>query len=163
MVAVAIELERRALTATEPDNVARNVELAALFTHVQMQPQHQMLALRIAMMESRRVGNLAMAGHFARRLLELNPPAKIVQVTQQILTLSDRQPRDAVPIPSYSTHETVYVVCAGSHVLIPNGGAGAVDDPLTGAKYLPEFVGSLCHVSQISEVGKLATGLRSLA
>ena len=163
LIGISIELERRALTATEPDNVARNVELAALFTHVQMQPQHQMLALRIAMMESRRVGNLAMAGHFARRLLELNPPAKIVQVTQQILTLSDRQPRDAVPIPSYSTHETVYVVCAGSHVLIPNGGAGAVDDPLTGAKYLPEFVGSLCHVSQISEVGKLATGLRSLA
>ena len=86
-----------------------------------------------------------------------------MQVAQQILTLSDRQPRDAVPLPNYSTHEAVYVVCAGSHVLIPNGGAGAVEDPLTGAKYLPEFAGSLCKVSQISEVGKLATGLRSVA
>ena len=163
LIGIAVELERRSLVAAEPDNVARNIELAALFTHVQMQPQHQMLALRIAMMESRRVGNLAMAGHFARRLLELSPPAKVVQVAQQILTLSDRQPRDAVPLPNYSTHEAVYVVCAGSHVLIPNGGAGAVEDPLTGAKYLPEFAGSLCKVSQISEVGKLATGLRSVA
>lgn len=163
LVGIAIELERRALAAAEPDNVARNVELAALFTHVQMQPQHQMLALRIAMMEARRVGNLAMAGHFARRLIELQPPAKVVQVAQQILALSDRQPRDAVPVPGYSTHEAVYVVCAGSHTLIPNGGAGAIEDPLTGAKYLPEYAGSLCTVSQISEVGRLATGLRSVA
>ncbi|WFD41655.1 hypothetical protein MPSI1_000287 [Malassezia psittaci] len=163
LVGISIELERRALQASQPENVARNVELAALFTHVQMQPQHQMLALRIAMMESRRVGNLAMAGNFARRLLELNPPAKIAQVAQQILTLSDRQPRDAVPVPAYSTHEAIYVVCAGSHTLIPNGGAGAIEDPFTGAKYLPDYAGSICQVSQVSEVGRLATGIRSLA
>ncbi|PKI84976.1 hypothetical protein MVES1_001325 [Malassezia vespertilionis] len=163
LVGVSIELERRALAQSDPANVARNLELAALFTHVQMQPQHQMLALRIAMMEARRVSNLAMAGHFARRLLELQPPAKVVQVAQQILAMSDRQPRDAVPVPGYSAHEGVYVICAGSHTLIPSGGAGALEDPLTGAKYLPEFLGTLCRVSEISEVGKLATGLRNLA
>jgi len=36
-------------------------------------------------------------------------------------------------------------------------------DPLTGAKYLPEFRGTLCKVSGISEVGRFATGLRNLA
>ena len=113
--------------------------------------------------EARRVGNLAMAGHFARRLIELQPPAKVVQVAQQIVSLSDRQPRDVVPVPSYSVHETDYVVCAGSHTLIPAGGANAVLDPLTGAKYLPEFRGTLCKVSGISEVGRFATGLRNLA
>ena len=106
LIGISIELERRALAAdaaqaNEPAQVARIVELAALFTHVQMQPQHQMLALRIAMMEARRVGNLAMAGHFARRLIELQPPAKVVQVAQQIVSLSDRQPRDAVQVSSY--------------------------------------------------------------
>lgn len=163
LIGISIELERRALATSEPDQVARILELAALFTHVQMQPQHQMLALRIAMMEARRVGNLAMAGHFARRLIELQPPAKVVQVAQQIVSLSDRQPRDVVPVPSYSVHETDYVVCAGSHTLIPAGGANAVLDPLTGAKYLPEFRGTLCKVSGISEVGRFATGLRNLA
>lgn len=163
LLGTAIELERRALAQSEPENVARNLELAALFTHVQMQPPHQMLALRIAMMESRRVGNLAMAGHFARRLLELTPPPKVAQVAQQIVALSDRQPRDTVPLPGYSVHEPDYVICAGSHTLIPAGGANAIEDPLTGAKYLPEFRGSLCRVSEISEVGRLASGLRSLA
>ncbi|WFD33779.1 hypothetical protein MCUN1_000596 [Malassezia cuniculi] len=163
IIGVSIELERRALAQSEPENHARNVELAALFTHVHMQPQHQMLALRIAMMEARRVGNLAMAGHFARRLMKLNPPPKVVQVAQQILAFADRQPRDAVVVPGYSFHEPEYVVCAGSHTLIPAGGAGAVEDPLTGAKYLAEFRGTICRVSQISEVGRLATGLRSLA
>lgn len=163
LIGVSIELERRELAASEAPPVARILELAALFTHVQMQPQHQMLALRIAMMEARRVGNLAMAGHFARRLVDLQPPAKVLQVAQQIVALSDRQPRDAVPVPTYSVHEPVYVVCAGSHTLLPAGGANAVEDPLTGAKYLPEFRGSVCRVSGISEVGRLATGLRSLA
>ena len=163
LIGVAIELERRALVANEPDNHVRNFELAALFTHVEMQPQHQMLALRIAMMEARRVGNLAMAGHFARRLLQLGPQPKVVQAAQQIIAFSDRQPRDAVVVPGYSVHEPEYVVCAGSHTLIPAGGAGAVEDPLTGAKYLAEFRGSICRVSEISEVGRLATGLRSLA
>lgn len=163
LIGVSIELERRALAQSDPEQVARMLELAALFTHVQMKPQHQMLALRIAMMEARRVGNLAMAGHFARRLVALEPPAKVVQVAQQIISMSDRQPRDAVPVPNYSVHETAYVICAGSHTLIPGGGATAVEDPLTGAKYLPEFRGTLCKVSEISEVGRLATGLRSLA
>ncbi|WFD30062.1 hypothetical protein MSPP1_001076 [Malassezia sp. CBS 17886] len=163
LIGIAIELERRALVAAEPDRVARNLELAALFTHVDMLPQHQMLALRIAMMEARRVGNLAMAGQLARRLMELEPPAKIAQVAQQILTLSDRQPRDAVPVPGYSVHEPVYAICAASHTLLPAGGATAVEDPLTGAKYLPEYAGSVCVVSQISEVGRLGTGLRNYA
>ena len=101
--------------------------------------------------------------HFARRLLELTPPPKVAQVAQQIVALSDRQPRDTVPLPGYSVHEPDYVICAGSHTLIPAGGANAIEDPLTGAKYLPEFRGSLCRVSEISEVGRLASGLRSLA
>ena len=163
LLGVAIELERREVAATQPDNVARNLELAALFTHVQMQPQHQMLALRIAMTEARRVGNLAMAGHFAHRLLELAPPPRVAQVAQQIAALADRQPRDAVPVPGYSVHEPEYVICAGSHTLVPAAGAGAVEDPLTGAKYLPEYRGSVCRLTEISEVGKLGTGLRSFA
>ena len=163
LIGISVELERRELAAAEPENHVRNLELAAIFSHVQLQPQHQMLALRIAMMEARRVGNLAMAGHFGRRLLLLGPPPKVVQVVQQILAFADRQPRDAVVVPGYSYHEPEYVVCAGSHTFIPAGGAGAVEDPLTGAKYLAEYRGSICRVTQITEVGRLATGLRSLA
>ncbi|PWN48212.1 putative COP1 [Violaceomyces palustris] len=163
ILGVSIELARRDLVAAEPGNVARNLELAALFTHAQMQPQHQSLALRIAMMEARKANNLAMASSFAKRLLSLSPAPKVAQSAQQIISLADRNPRDAVEVPGYDPLERNFVICAGSHVLIPGGGMGSVQDPLTGARYLPEFKGTLCKISQISEVGRVCSGLRSSA
>ena len=163
ILGVSIELSRRKLAAAEPDNVARNLELAALFTHTQLQPQHQTLALRSAMTEARKVNNLAMAASFAKRLMELSPAPAVAQKAQQIISLAERSPRDAVDVPGYSPLEQSFVICAGSHKLITAAGAGSVADPLTGAKYLPEFKGTLCKITQISEVGKLASGLRSFA
>lgn len=161
LLGIAIELHRRRVVIDEPDNIARQLELAALFTHAQMQVPHQQLALRAAMNAAQKAGNTKMAGGFARRLLDLNPAQRVAQTAQQILTMSDRSPRDAVPIPSYDPHERSFVICAASHMLIPAGGMGAVEDPLTGAKYLPEFKGSICRISQISVVGKVASGLRT--
>ncbi|KAN0061992.1 hypothetical protein ACQY0O_005987 [Thecaphora frezii] len=163
ILGISIELARRQLVATEPTDVARNLELAALFTHAQLQPPHQSLALRSAMTEARKVNNYAMAASFARRLLELSPAPQIAQKAQQIISLAERSPKDAVNVPGYDPLERTFVICAGSHVLIPAGGVGSVQDPLTGARYLPEFKGTLCKVSRISEVGKLGSGLRSFA
>ncbi|UZJ52797.1 hypothetical protein CBS101457_002117 [Exobasidium rhododendri] len=161
LLGIAIELHRRRVAIDEPENVMRQLELAALFTHAQMQVPHQQLALRTAMNAAQKAGNTKMAGGLARRLLDLNPAPRVAQSAQQILTLADRNPRDVIPIPSYDPHERNFVICAASHMLIPAGGAGAVEDPLTGAKYLPEFKGSVCKISQISVVGKVASGLRT--
>ncbi|PWZ01130.1 Coatomer, alpha subunit [Testicularia cyperi] len=163
VLGVSIELERRRLASSEPDNVARNLELAALFTHTQLQPQHQTLALRSAMTEARKVNNYAMAASFAKRLMSLSPAPAVAERAQQIISLAERSPKDAVDVAGYDPLERSFVICAGSHKLITAAGAGAVTDPLTGAKYLPEFKGTLCKITQISEVGKLASGLRSLA
>ncbi|EPQ26336.1 uncharacterized protein PFL1_05984 [Pseudozyma flocculosa PF-1] len=163
ILGVSIELGRRQLVSSDPGNVSRNLELAALFTHAQLQPPHQSLALRSAMTEARKVNNYAMAASFARRLLELSPAPAIAQKAQQIISLAERSPKDAVDVAGYDPLERTFVVCAGSHVLIPAGGVGSVQDPLTGARYLPEFKGTLCRISQISEVGKLGGGLRSFA
>lgn len=161
LLGISVELHRRRIAVEEPDNVARQLELAALFTHAQMQVPHQQLALRTAMNAAQKAGNTKMAGGFARRLLDLNPAPRAAQTAQQILTMADRNPRDAVPVPSYDPHDRAFVICAASHVLIPAAGAGAVEDPLTGAKYLPEYRGSLCKVSRISIVGRLGSGLRT--
>lgn len=161
LLGIGVELHRRKVVIDEPDNVARQLELAALFTHAQMQIPHQQLALRAAMNAAQKASNTKMAGGFARRLLDLNPAARVAQSAQQILAMADRSPRDAIAIPSYDPHERAFVICAASHMLIPAGGLGAAEDPLTGAKYLPEFKGSRCRISQISTVGKIASGLRT--
>ncbi|CAO1621801.1 unnamed protein product [Sympodiomycopsis kandeliae] len=161
LLGIGIELHRRQHVAANPEDVARSLELAALFTHAGMQPAHQQLALRMAMNESRKVGNHKMASNFAKRLLELNPPAKVEQMAQQIISVADRSPRDAITVTGYDAHERYFVICAASHVLIPAAGNGALEDPLTGAKYLPEYKGTICAISKISEVGKIGSGLRT--
>lgn len=86
LLGVSIELERRRVAQEDPDNVRRSLELAAYFTHCQMQPAHLQIALRSAIGVFAKANNHATAAKFARRLLELNPDPKIVaQVRLNIL------------------------------------------------------------------------------
>ena len=78
LLAVSIELERRRILQEDPDNVRRNLELAAYFAHCQLQPSHMQLALRSAIGVFAKANNHSSAARFARRLLELNPDPKIV-------------------------------------------------------------------------------------
>ena len=78
LLGVSIELERRRVTQEEPDNVRRSLELAAYFTHCQLQPAHLQIALRSAITVFAKANNHATAAKFARRLLDLNPDPKIV-------------------------------------------------------------------------------------
>lgn len=78
LLGVSIELERRRIAQDEPDNVRRSLELAAYFTHCQLQPQHMQIALRSAIGVFAKANNHATAAKLARRLLDLNPDPKIV-------------------------------------------------------------------------------------
>lgn len=78
LLGVSIELERRNVAQVDPDNVKRSLELAAYFTHCQLQPPHLQIALRSAIGVFAKANNHATAAKFARRLLELNPDPKIV-------------------------------------------------------------------------------------
>ena len=78
LLGVSIELERRRVVQETPDNIQRSLELAAYFTHCQLQPPHMQIALRSAIGVFAKANNHAHAGRFARRLLELNPDPKIV-------------------------------------------------------------------------------------
>ncbi len=66
-------------------------------------------------------------------------------------------------VPGYDPRERSFVICAASHTLITAAhSGGAVTDPFTGATYQPEFKGQLCRISRISEIGKVASGLRNV-
>lgn len=85
LLGVSIELERRRVAQVEPDNIQRNLELAAYFTHCQLQPVHMQIALRSAMAAFRKANNFVHAGRFARRLLDLKPDAKIAATVCHLL------------------------------------------------------------------------------
>lgn len=78
LVGVSIELERRRVVEADPSNVQRSLELAAYFTHCQLQPAQLQIALRSAINVFTKANNPAGAARFARRLLELKPDPKIV-------------------------------------------------------------------------------------
>lgn len=80
LLGVSIELERRRGAQEEPDNVKRGLELAAYFTHCQLQPPHLQIALRSAIQVFTKAGNAGTAAKFARKLLDLNPDPRVVSL-----------------------------------------------------------------------------------
>ena len=85
LLGVSIELERRRVAEEEPENVQRNLELAAYFTQCRLQAPHLQIALRSAIGAFAKANNQAHAARFARRLLELNPDPKIVAQVRRLL------------------------------------------------------------------------------
>jgi coatomer subunit alpha len=58
-------------------DATRAAELSAYFTHCNLQPVHNLLSLQLAMTVFFKLKNYASCATFCRRLLELNPPAKV--------------------------------------------------------------------------------------
>ncbi|KAH9989662.1 coatomer subunit alpha-2 [Russula vinacea] len=156
LLGVSIELERRRVAQEEPDNVRRSLELAAYFTHCQLQPLHLQIALRSAIQVFTKAGNAGTAAKFARKLLDLNPDPKIVSLARQRIAAGDRNPRDAVEI-SYDEF-TEFEICAASYTPIYKG-SPSVRCPYTDAAFLPEFKGTLDPLTRLTEIGAVASGL----
>lgn len=157
IVGISVELERQRVVKSEPQNIKRQLELAAYFTHCRLQPTHAILTLRQAMGNFSKAKNYATAATFAKRVMDASTDEKALSAARQVLSASDRNPRDTVEI-DYD-HFSKFDVCAGSLTPIYQG-QPSVEDPYTGAKYKPEFKGKLCTVSGVTEVGKPASGLR---
>ncbi|OCH86856.1 coatomer subunit alpha-2 [Obba rivulosa] len=156
LLGVTLEIERRRVAQEEPENVRRSLELAAYFTHCQLQPPHLQIALRSAIGVFAKANNHATAARFARRLLELNPDPKIVAQARQRIAAGDRNPRNAVDI-TYDEF-TEFEICAASFTPIYKG-SPAVRDPYTNAAFLPELSGKLDPLTQLTEIGAPSSGL----
>ena len=76
VVGMSIELERRALQDT-PENIKRNLELAAYFTQAKLEGPHRTIALLAGMKAAYTKKNYLLASHFATRLLNSNNPGKM--------------------------------------------------------------------------------------
>ncbi|TFK73487.1 coatomer subunit alpha-2 [Pluteus cervinus] len=156
LVGVSIELERRRIVEQEPDNVRRNLELAAYFTHCQLQPPHMQIALRSAIGVFAKANNNVHAAKFARRLLDLKPDPKIVAQARQRIAAGDRNPTNAIDI-AYDDF-TPFEICAATYTPIYKG-SPSVHCPYTNATFLSEFKGKLDPLVGLTEIGAPASGL----
>ncbi|KAG8893614.1 hypothetical protein FRC01_013476, partial [Tulasnella sp. 417] len=155
LLGVSLELERRKVVKDDPTNVRRSLELAAYFAHCKLQPAHQILALRNAMSVFTKAKNPVAAGKFAQRLIELGPDAKVVASARQVMN-AGQNGRDTVEL-SYNEF-TEFDVCAASYTPIYKG-SPLVKDPFTGACFLPDYLGKLSPLTEVTEIGANASGL----
>ncbi|XP_018015149.1 coatomer subunit alpha isoform X2 [Hyalella azteca] len=157
LVGIQMELQRKTLGKTSPEDIKRSLEMAAYFTHSDLQPGHQILTLRTAVNLAFKLKNYKMAMSFGRRLLNLGPRPEVAQTIRKVLQASEKNPVDAIEV-QYDEHNP-FNICAMSYVPIYRG-KPEVTCPLCGASYLPEYAGKLCRVCTVAEIGKDCIGMR---
>ncbi|XP_059529883.1 coatomer subunit alpha isoform X2 [Myotis daubentonii] len=157
IVGLSMEIERKKLPKESLEQQKRTCEMAAYFTHSNLQPVHMILVLRTALNLFFKLKNFKTAATFARRLLELGPKPEVAQQTRKILAACEKNPTDAYQL-NYDMHNP-FDICAASYQPIYRG-KPVEKCPLSGACYSPEFKGQICRVTTVTEVGKDVIGLR---
>ncbi|KAL8059124.1 hypothetical protein ABFX02_03G066400 [Erythranthe guttata] len=153
VLGLQIELKRRELK----DNPIRQQELAAYFTHCNLQLPHTRLALLNAMTVCYKAQNLSTAANFARRLLETNPSNESQSKTaRQVLQAAEKNMKDATQL-NYDFRNP-FVVCGATYVPIYRGQKDAIC-PYCSTHFVPAQQGQICTVCDLSVVGSDASGL----
>ncbi|CAG0880019.1 unnamed protein product, partial [Cyprideis torosa] len=151
-----LEIARKELAKT-PANAIRVAEMAAYFTHVQVQPAHQVLTLRTALNICFKLKCYRTASSLARRLLDLGPKPEIANQARKILQVCDKNPTDEQQL-KYDEHNP-FSVCGISYTPIYRG-KPEEKCPFCQVSFCPEHKGKLCPVCTVAEVGKDGSGLR---
>uniref|UniRef100_A0A673A8L3 Coatomer subunit alpha n=1 Tax=Sphaeramia orbicularis TaxID=375764 RepID=A0A673A8L3_9TELE len=157
IVGLTMETERKKLPKDTLEQQKRLCEMAAYFTHCNLQPVHMVLVLRTALNLFFKLRNFKMAAGFARRLLELGPKPDVAQQTRKILAACEKTLTDAHQL-NYDPHNP-FDLCAASFVPLYRG-RPVEKCPLSGACYCPTYKGQICRVTQVTEIGKDVIGLR---
>ncbi|KAJ1435979.1 WD40/YVTN repeat-like-containing domain superfamily [Sesbania bispinosa] len=153
VLALQMELKRREIK----DNPARQQELAAYFTHCNLQTPHLRLALHSAMVVCFKAKNLATASTFARRLLETNPTIENqAKTARQVIAAAEKNMTDATQL-NYDFRNP-FVVCGATYVPIYRGQKD-VSCPYCTSRFVPSQEGQLCTVCDLAVVGADASGL----
>merc|ERR1712045_366799 len=119
LVGLSMETKRKELPKGTIAEQVRVCEMAAYFTHCNLQPVHQVLTLRTALNLFFKLKNYKTAGSFARRLLELGPKSDVAQQTRKILQACDKNPTDEHKL-DYDEFNP-FDICAESYTPIYKG------------------------------------------
>uniref|UniRef100_A0A0D3BJH5 Uncharacterized protein n=1 Tax=Brassica oleracea var. oleracea TaxID=109376 RepID=A0A0D3BJH5_BRAOL len=152
VLGLKMELKRRETR----DDPVRQQELAAYFTHCNLQLPHLRLALFSAMGVCYRARNLATAYNFAKRLLETNPMESQAKTARQIVQAAERNMTDATEL-NYDFRNP-FVICGLTYVPIYRGQKD-VSCPYCTARFVPNQEGNICGVCDLAVIGADASGL----
>ena len=149
------------MTEGEDANVSRQLELAAYFTHCNLQPAHLMLALKTAMASAFKNKNFINAASFARRLLELPEMNSERNVdsrskAQKVLQKSEKECRNEHTI-DYDEMNPFNIDCSALKPIYK--GSPSVKCPYCQSVYAPIYKGKVCATCNISTVGMETVGL----
>ncbi|CAL1377289.1 unnamed protein product [Linum trigynum] len=148
-----MELKRRDMKS----DPVRQQELAAYFTHFNLQTPHLRLALLTAMTICYKAKNFATAANLAKRLLETNPQVEDhARKARQVLQASERNMNDDTQL-SYDFRNP-FVVCGATYVPIYQGQKDG-SCPYCSARFVPALEGQICAVCDLAVVGADASGL----
>lgn len=176
ILAMSIELERRALPTESPEDLKRALELSAYFTIPKLEVAHRQLALMAAMKLAFQNKNYSSALSFANRMIANGGSAKLLEQVSlnlrsacyyMILTMTlqakkikaqcERNPHDKIEVDFDQFAD--FEICAASYTPIYSG-SPSVSDPYTGAKYHEQYKGSVDRIAEVTEIGAPASGLR---
>jgi len=142
-------------------DVGRGLELAAYFTHCNLQPSHLMLALKTAMASAFKNKNFINAAAFARRLLELpdmnsEKNADSRTKAQKVLQKSEQQGRNEFTI-DYDERNPFSLDCSNLKPLYK--GTPSIKCSYCSAHYAVDYRGKLCLICNLATVGLDTVGL----
>lgn len=157
ILGLQMETKRKELPKTSLDEQKRVCELAAYFTHCNLQPVHQILTLRTAINLFFKLKNYKTSASFARRLLEMGPRQEVAQQARKMLQACDKNPVDEHQL-HYDEHNP-FTICAHTYTPIYRG-KPEEKCSFCSASYHPQFKGKLCDVCKISEIGADVMGLK---
>ncbi|XP_050443859.1 coatomer subunit alpha-like [Adelges cooleyi] len=157
VLGLIMETARKEHPKVTLDDQKRVAEMAAYFTHCDLQMTHKVLTLRTAINIFYKIGNLNMASSFAKRLLELGPRADVAQQARKMVQACDINPVNKIQV-AYDQHNP-FTICAYSFLPIYKG-KEEVKCPYCLASYQPVYKNKVCNVCQIASIGKQITGLQ---
>jgi len=156
VLAMCVVLEKKEASAASAVS-PRVCELAAYFTHFNLEPKHLVLALRQAMLLHYKAKNHLCAAAFSKRLLELNPPPRFGQEATKVLQASG-QSSDGNAMQMDYDERNPFTVCAASMKPIYRGNP-SISCGFCTTSYFPQFEGQQCSVCTIGVVGAQVPGL----
>jgi len=149
------------LASAEQTSPARSMELAAYFTHCNLQPAHLLLALRVAMSSAFKNKNYITAASFAQRLIELPEMSSernsdLRTKAQKILQKSQSFARNEHDI-EYDERTPFLIDCFSLRPIYR--GTSHVKCPYCSSAYLQSHNKKICETCKMSEVGVETIGL----
>ncbi|KYM93922.1 Coatomer subunit alpha [Cyphomyrmex costatus] len=151
ILGLKMETERKGLPRATLAEQKRICEMAAYFTHCNLQPVHQILTLQVAVNLFYKLKNFKTAASFARRLLELGPNPELAQKIRVLLQSCEKNPVDEHKL-MYDEHNP-FSLCASTFTPIYKG-KPEVKCLLCGASYSPQFKNTICKICEVALIGK---------